>query len=50
MYPRLTLANPDPVAATVPQLVAAWQPTLASLATMSAAHGGKRILLAETGI
>lgn len=50
VYPRLSLANPDPVAATVPQLVQAWESTLRSLSAMSTANGGKRVLLAETGI
>ena len=50
VYPNLQLANPDPVQATVPELVEAWQPTLDTLANVSAQHGGKLILVQETGI
>jgi hypothetical protein len=49
VYPRLELANPDPTAATVEQLVAAWQPTLSLLDSLSHKYN-RPVLLAETGI
>ena len=49
VYPRLQLANPDPTAATVAELVDAWQPTLSQLASLSQTHG-KPVVFAETGI
>jgi hypothetical protein len=49
VYPQLELANPDPTAATVAELVAAWQPTLNLLSSLAQDYG-KSVLLAETGI
>ena len=49
VYPQLELANPDPTIATVSELVAAWQPTISTLASLSKAFG-KPLLFAESGI